>query len=192
LLAHLLAEEFNDLDSLGGTGSPFDAGIEVFHVFPEDDHIDFLRLPQGTGDSREVLDGPDTGVEVELLADGHVEAAHPSPDRGSQRSLDPDAVLLEVLQRFVREPLACLGVAFLSGENFEPVNGPFPAVGFLYRRIEHRDRSLPDVRANAVPFDEGNDDLIGYDQAVVRAQLNDSRCGCHLMISLSIIFLYCT
>src|SRR5256885_7745443 len=51
--------------------------------------IYLLGVPHGAGDALEVADRADAGVQVELLAQRHVEAPKSAADRRGQRPFDP-------------------------------------------------------------------------------------------------------
>jgi hypothetical protein len=70
-----------------------DAGVDVFGVLAEDDHVGLLGVLDGAGDAREVADGAEAGVEVEDLAEGDVERADAAAGGGGEGALDADEVL---------------------------------------------------------------------------------------------------
>jgi hypothetical protein len=48
-------------------GGVFDSGINIFRVFAEDYHVDFLRMFDGRGDAFEVLYRAQTHEKIEKL-----------------------------------------------------------------------------------------------------------------------------
>ena len=54
-------------DQLSIDDEPLDPRINVLRVLAKNHHVHFLRMLYGAGRSRDVLDGPDAGVEVEAL-----------------------------------------------------------------------------------------------------------------------------
>src|SRR6266480_2358993 len=50
-----------------------DTGVNVFRVFPEDHHIDFLRMLNGRGDTSKVLYRPQAHEKIEKLPERNVE-----------------------------------------------------------------------------------------------------------------------
>ena len=102
--AHFLDQEVDQLLRLGALGFVFDAGVDVFRVLAEDHHVGLLGLLDRRGHALEVLDGAQADVEVELLAQRHVQRADAAAHRGGQRTLDGDHVVLQDLQRFLGQP----------------------------------------------------------------------------------------
>ena len=64
------------------------------------------------GDALEPPDRPQADVQVEDLAQGHVQAAEAAADGGSQRALDTDEVLAESVEGLLGQPVAGLLNAF--------------------------------------------------------------------------------
>src|SRR6185369_3026114 len=165
-----LAEAADEVDHLvRGVGArrPLDAGIDVFDVLAEDDHVDLLRLLDRRRDALEIAHRTHTGVEVEDLAQGDVQAADAAADRRGQRALDGDPVLADGLQGVLREPLAFPVVGLLTGEHFEPGDRPRAAVDLLDSAVERTAGGAPDVGAGAVSLDEGDDRAVRHFQTVL-------------------------
>src|SRR5215472_9450613 len=93
--AHFVAEEFDDLFGFGRVSRPFDARIDVLGVFTEDYDVEFLGMPYRAWHSREIADRTQTNVEIEELAQSHIERSNSPADRRGQRTLDADQKLLE-------------------------------------------------------------------------------------------------
>src|SRR5206468_207961 len=93
LLGELLLEEVEDLLRLGRSCRIFDAGVDVFRVLAEDDHVDLFGVLDGGGHAGEPADRAEADVEVEHLSEGDVERADAATDRGGQRALDADEVM---------------------------------------------------------------------------------------------------
>src|SRR5438552_2570185 len=70
------------------TDHVLDARVEVLGVLSDDDQVDVVvaRL-----DARHRLGGAEVGVQPERLAEPHVDAPEPAPDRGGDRALQADA-----------------------------------------------------------------------------------------------------
>ena len=109
-------------------------------------------------------------VEVEDLAQRHVERADAATDRRGERALDPDQVRAERLDGLVGQPVAGLVERLLAGQDLLP--GDLVAV--LGRgRVEHELGRGPDVDAGAVAFDEGDDGLVGDRERAVVAHADE-------------------
>ena len=81
-------------------------GVQVLRVLADDHEVDVLvaRL--------EALDAagrPEVRVQPERLAERHVDAAEPLPDRGGDRPLQRDLVALDRLEDVIRERRPVLG-----------------------------------------------------------------------------------
>ena len=81
-----------------------DARVHVFSVFAKDDDVDLLGMLHRAGHALVVLHRAHAGVEVENLAQGHVERANAAADRRGERSLDGDAQIARRGYRVVGQP----------------------------------------------------------------------------------------
>ena len=159
--------------SLSASGVPsFDlvAGVDVLGVLPEDDHVDQLGVQHRRGHAGEPAHRAQADVEVEDLAQGHVERADAAADRRGERALDPDQVLAERLDRLVGQPVAGLVEGLLPGQHLLP--GDLVAV-LGGGGVEDELGGRPDVDAGAVALDEGDDGLVGDDQVAVVAHADE-------------------
>ena len=73
--AHLLHQELDELLRLVALGLVLDAGVDVFRVLAEDHHVGLLGLLHRAGHALEVLHRAQADVEVEFLAQRHVQAS---------------------------------------------------------------------------------------------------------------------
>src|SRR5262249_24825131 len=64
------------------------AGVQPLGVLADDDEV---HVPVGDLDPRQGRDGPDAGVEVQLLAQGHVDGAEALAHGRGTRALEGDA-----------------------------------------------------------------------------------------------------
>jgi hypothetical protein len=161
--AHLVLQELDQLLGLVGLGFELDAGVDVFRVFAEDHHVGLVRLLDGRRHALEVLDGAQADIQVELLAQRHVQRTDAAADRRGQRALDGHHVFTHRLQGFFGQPdvrAIDLGRLF-AGEHFHPVDLALAAIGLGHRGIDHLEHHRRDVQTRAVALDEGNDRLSG-------------------------------
>ncbi len=70
---HLFTQELDDLVGFRGTGLPFDAGVDIFGVLAEDDHVDVGRLLDRARHAFEPAHRALTDVQIQLLAQRHVQ-----------------------------------------------------------------------------------------------------------------------
>src|SRR5690242_13158998 len=73
LAFELVPDEIAELVRLGSSRLVFDAGVDVFRVFAEDDDVHFAGLLHRAADTLEIADGPNARVEVEDLTEGDVQ-----------------------------------------------------------------------------------------------------------------------
>ncbi|MNT23974.1 hypothetical protein D3C72_1594220 [compost metagenome] len=121
-----------------------------------------MRLAHRAGHALEVLDGPQADVQVELLAQRHVQRADAAADGRGQRALDRHRVFLQRIEGFLRQPLvrAVQAGGFFAGVHFHPVDFLVAAVGLGHRGIDDLDHHRGDVDADAVAFDERDDRVV--------------------------------
>ena len=138
-----------------------DAGVHVFGVLAEDHDVELLGMLHRAGHALVVLHRAHAGVEVENLAQRHVERADAAADGRGERSLDGDAQVARSRYGVVGQPVVELAVGLLAGEDLKPADRALAAVGLFDRGVEDALRGLPDVAAGAVAFNEGNDGIVG-------------------------------
>ena len=127
-----------------------DAGVEVLGVLAHDHDV-------GLGEARAHalvgLAGPDARVEVELLAQQHVDRAKARADRRGGRALDADLGALDRVQRRVGERVAVGLVLVDPGLLAVPLE-------LHAGRLEHSPRGLGELGSGSVAGDEG--DFVGH------------------------------
>ncbi len=158
--SHFVYEELAEFFRLGRAFLGFQAGIDVLGVFAEDDHIDPFRVQHGTGNVFKVADGAYAGEELELLTQADVEAAEALADRRGEGSLDGHAELADRVDRFVGQVVAGYVFASFTGVDLHPGDFAFAAVTVFDSGVEDVLRRLPDIRSDAVAFNEPNDGTV--------------------------------
>lgn len=131
-----------------------DTRVDVFGVLAEDGHVHLFGVLDRRGRPREVAHGTQTNIEVEHLAQSHVERADTAADGRGERAFDADEIFVEASYGFIGKPVAGLIESGLARENFEPLDFFLAAVGFLNRRVHNTHRGRPDVGAGAVAAHE--------------------------------------
>ena len=139
----------------------FDACINIFGVFAENNHIDILWSADWRGHPLEVANRADAGVQVQLLAQRHIEGADTTTNGRRQRAFDSNEVFFDVAQGSGRQPLAGLIEGLLAGEHLVPVDFALAFIGFFNGSVEDADGGGPDVGANTIPFDIGDNRIVG-------------------------------
>ena len=92
---HHLVEVFAQLLADGVIGCPLNAHVDVFGVFPINDHVQILGTLVGTGGAAVVAAGTHAGIQIKDLTQGHVQRTDAAADRRGQRAFDGDAEALE-------------------------------------------------------------------------------------------------
>ena len=165
--AHLVAEEIDHLAGLGRALAPLDAGVNVLGILAEDDDVEQFGMPDRGRDAGKVVHGAPADVEVEELAEGDVQAADAAADGRGEGALDGDVVLADGVEGLLREPVVDSFEGFLAGERLDPVDGAAAVVGALDGGVEDGAGGAPDIGANAVAFDEGNDGIVRHEELAV-------------------------
>ena len=119
VFADVAVEEFLDggAELLGDVAARFGfyARVDVFGVLTEDYHIHQLGLLHRRRHALEPAHGPQADIQVEQLAQGHIQAAEPAAHRGGERPFDADEVVAEGLHGIVGQPAAGFVEGFLAG-----------------------------------------------------------------------------
>ena len=157
--AHLVVQERGETVGLGRARLYLESGVDVLGVLPEDHHVHLFGMEHGRGHPGEPPHRPQAHIEVEQLAQRHVEGPDASSDRRGERALDPDQVCPERFHGLLGEPVARLVERLLPRQHLFP--GDLVAV-LGGGGVEHEPGGGPDVDAGAVAFDE-RDDGFGRD-----------------------------
>src|SRR5690606_12046547 len=91
--AEFLLQEVDQLACVGAARLEFDAGVDVFGVLAEDDHVGLLGLTHRRRNTLEVLDRAQADVQVELLAQSHVQRTDAAADGRRERALDGNDIV---------------------------------------------------------------------------------------------------
>jgi len=151
---HFPLEELQQSQRFGAARLVINAGIDVFRVFAEDDHVHLLRVFHRRGDSREILHRAQAHIQVEHLAQRDVEGADAATDGGRERAFDADQVFLEGRDRVIGQPGIKLVPGSFAGIHLEPGNPALAVVGLPDRRVKHALAGGPNIGARAVAADE--------------------------------------
>jgi len=162
LRVHLLGQEVDQLLRLRAPLLPFNAGVHVFHVLPVDDHIHFLGLLYRAWDAGQVPDRPDAGIELHLLAQGHVDASDPASDRRGEGALNGHLVAADLLQRVLGEPSPGFLEGFLSRQHLHPFDLPLAAVCLFNDSVQRDSGCAPYVGTGPVALHEKDHRIIGH------------------------------
>ena len=164
-LLELLAEELAELFGILGTERPLDAGIHVLRVLAEHGDVDPLGILHRGIDTIEIAERTHAGIEVQRLAQSHVQRPDTPARRCIERSLQADPILLEGRHRLLRQIRAVFLEGLLAGFHLQPLDRAVSFECLLDGRIHDRPADRRDFLANSVASDERNGDSIGHPQA---------------------------
>ena len=103
-LPQLLLKELYDPHCLFGPCLPLNSRIDIFGVFPEDNHVYLFRMFHGAWSPGKIPDWPDAGVEVEPLPEQNIDAPNSPSNRSGEWPLDTDLIFPNRLDRLLRSP----------------------------------------------------------------------------------------
>ena len=150
---HFLDKKTGDPLGLRRLRRPFNAGVQVFGVFTENDHVDLLGMLHRARNRIDITHRTNTGVKVQLLANGNVDTANALADRCRKRPLDGHTMFLDQVQGFFRQPLSGLLIALLARIDFPPNNFSLALKRSGNRQIDDLTGCVPDIGANPVALD---------------------------------------
>jgi hypothetical protein len=162
--AHFFGQELDELLGLGRFGFVFDTGVDVFRVLAEDHHVGLFRLFHRRRNTFEVLHRAQANVQVEFLAQRHVQRTDAAAHRRGQRAFDGHHVLAQRGQRFFGQPhvrAIDLG-GFLAGVHLHPVDFFPSAIGLGHRSVHHLEHHRRDVEPGAITLDVRHDGLVWH------------------------------
>ena len=162
VLQHVFVEEFDQAGALSSSLFPLDAGIDVFGVLAVDDHVHALGMLHRRRDALVILHRAHAAIEIEKLAQGHIQGTDAAAYGSGQRAFDGDAKFADGFDGVVGQPGIELGFGFFSGEDFEPRDPALALISFLDGGIEYAQRGLPDVASGAIPLDKRHDWIVGH------------------------------
>ena len=167
--AHLILQELDQFLGLVGLGFELDTGVNVFRIFTEDHHIGLLWLFDRAGHAVKVLDGAQADVQVELLAQSHIQRTDAAAHGGSQGTLDRHHVIANGVQGFFGQPdVRAVHIGrLLAGEHFHPMDLALAAVGLGHGSVHHFKHHRRDVQAGTVAFNVRNDGLVWHVQGQI-------------------------
>ncbi len=134
-----VAQEIDQFECAISSFLKFDSRIHIFGVFAEDHDIQFFGMFDGSGNSVEVANRTDAGIEIEHLAERHVERSDSTSDGRRQRPLDRNDEMLDRIERAFRQPFAELLVRLFTGEDFIPYDATLSVIGLGHGRIKNSD-----------------------------------------------------
>jgi len=161
LRAHFLAQEAGQLLVLRRPGLVLDPRVDILGILAEDDHIHVLRLAHWPRHALVVFDRAHAGIQVEHLAQRHVQAAEPAANRSRQRPLDPHRELAQRVEGLCWQVVSTVeSRSLLARVNLHPGDLPPATIDLLYGGVPHPPRRGHDVAANPIALNESEDRAI--------------------------------
>ena len=157
---HLVAQEGKELLGLWSALLPFDTGIDILGVLAENVHVDLLRLLDGRDHALEPTYGTQADIQVERLAQRHVQRADATAHRCRQRSLDANQVLAERLHRGFGQPLTGLFERLSARQHLFPFDGATALVSQFHCLVHNFLTYRSDFRSYPIAFNERHGHLV--------------------------------
>src|SRR5208282_3232859 len=167
LLRKVLLEQIQEFLGVGRPRLELDSRIDVFGVLAENDHVDLFRRLDRRRHALEPAHRAQADVQVQQLAQCHVQRTDAAADRSGERPLDRHQVVAAGGHRFIGQPGVVGLVGLFSREHLHPANLALRAVRLEHRRVEHSHARAPDVAPGPIALDEGHDGPIRYVQLAV-------------------------
>ena len=167
--AHVVAQKSDDLVRVRGTRFPFDTGVDVLGVLPEDHHVGFFRSLHRARYAVQPAHGTLADVQVEVLAQRDVQRPDATAHRRRHRSFDANHELAHRGERLLGQPLvgAVDRKGLLARVDLHPHDLAGSAVRLGHCRVDDLDHHRRDVDADPVALDERDDRLVGHVQSAV-------------------------
>ena len=180
---HLRCEEIQHFLHIAASCFPLNAGIDVLGILTKHHHVHVLRMFYRGRNATEVLNRPETDIEVQRLAKRHIQRPDALADRCGKRTLDGNLVGVDCFQGFIREVGSHPILGFLTCQHLKKVDGTFTLIGFLDGLGDHAFHYSGNFWTYAIALDEGYGDPVGYRKPAV---FNADR-RIHQFLSFSIL-----
>ncbi len=167
--AQFFAQETGQLFIFRRAGFKFNAGVNVFGILAEDDHIHFFRVFQRAGHTPIPAHRADAAIQVQHLAQSDIQAAKPAAYRGGQRTLDADQEFAQRVEGFFGHIVTIVNRGgFFPGINLHPENLAVAPISLLDCRIPDSLAGGHDIVADTIPFDVHQNRVIRHIEYAVR------------------------
>jgi len=129
-----------------------------------------LRLAQRAGHAFVPSHRAHARVQIEHLAQRHVQASEAPADRRRERPFDPDQEFAQGVECFLGQVIAVIQAGrFLARVDFHPGDLALAAIRLFDRRIPDALGGQHDVAPDAIPLDERDDRAIGNAVSALQA-----------------------
>ena len=100
--SHFIMQKTIELLSFRCSGFPFYTCINILRIFTENMHVHFLRLLHRRYHSTEPAYGTQAYIQIQRLAQSHIQRADATSHRSGQRPLNPYAIFLKRFHCLIR------------------------------------------------------------------------------------------
>ena len=165
----MIVQKINQLIAARSALFPLNAQVNIFGVFPIDNHVQFFGAFVGRRRAVVILTGTNTGVEIKNLPQGYVERSNAAANGSREGAFNRHAIFPNGREGVFGEIL--IGsvdfTGFVARIDLEPGDFALTTVGLFDRRIKHALAGGPKVNARAIAANEGNDRVVGDDRLTV-------------------------
>ena len=161
-LQHVLVEKLDQPCALRSSLFPLDARVHILRVLAEDHDVHALGMFHRRRHALVVLHRTHAAVEIQNLPQRNIERTNAAAHGRGQRTLDGNSKFADRVHGVVGQPGIELCLGLLPGKHFIPRDTTLALIRFLYRRVEHAHRRLPDVAPRSIAFDKRNDRTVRH------------------------------
>ncbi len=119
--AQFIAQKGHKPAGFGGFGREFHARVDILRIFAKDDHIHPFGVLDRRFQALEMAHRPDAGVQIQPLAQSHVQAADARAHRRAQGAFHGDVRAAQGVQGGFGQGGTGFGHGFFPGQQFLPV-----------------------------------------------------------------------
>ncbi len=160
-LGECILEHAHEFCIIFGAVLEFNAGVNIFGVLAEDDHIHMFGVLHRGRHALIPTHRTLANVQVQQLAERNIQRTDTAANGSCERAFDAHQKLAERFSCFIGQPALEHLKRLLARVHFHPMDLAFPAIRLLHRRIEHTHRSAPNVASRAIALNKRNDRIIG-------------------------------
>ena len=148
--SHFIMQKTIKLLSFRRTCFPFYTCINIFRIFAENMHIHLLRFFYRGYHSAEPTYGAQTHIQIQRLAQSHIQGTDTTSYRSSQRTFYAHTIFLESLHRLIRQPGTCFVESTFTCQYFHPFYFMFIAIRLLHGCIHYGLHSRSNFHSHSV------------------------------------------
>ena len=167
LHSHLVAQKSIELFSFRSPLFPFYTGINIFCIFAENMHVYFLRFLYRRNHSTEPAYRTQTNIQIECLAQCHIQRTDAFAYRSSKRSLYTDKVFAKSIHCSFRKPFSGLLECLFSSQYFFPLDRTRIIISQFNSLVYYFLTYRSNFCSHSITFNIRNGHTVGYYQPTV-------------------------